>query len=303
MTQNTVFAFYHFTPLPDFEHLQEPLKALMLREKIRGSILLASEGVNGTVAGPDAGIKALIAHFHAIPELAGLEGKYSYAEDQPFGRAKVRLKKEIVAMGVEGIDPLQSVGTYIEPEDWNALIEDPDTVLVDTRNDYEFAIGTFKGAIDPETTAFRDFPEWAEQNLAEAKGKKIAMFCTGGIRCEKATALVKSLGHDQVFHLKGGILNYLEKVPKVQSLWEGECFVFDDRVSIDHDLQPGHHDLCHACRRAITEEDKTLDSYTPGVSCKYCISEKTDEQRARFAERQRQIALARARGEEHLGQD
>jgi UPF0176 protein len=223
----------------------------------------------------------------------------------PFLRLKVRLKREIVSMGVPGTDPNAIVGTYVAPEAWNALISDPDTVLIDTRNDYEVAIGTFEGAVDPKTKTFREFPEWFREFRAklESEGRtpKVAMFCTGGIRCEKATSFVKAEGIDDVFHLEGGILKYLETVPEQDSKWQGECFVFDERVSVRHDLTPGSYDMCHACKRPITEADKQHAAFESGVSCPHCISEMSDEQRARFAERQKQIDLAKARGEKHMG--
>ena len=251
------------------------------------------------------GIETALSALRAIPGAADLEAKFSEADEMPFLRLKVRLKKEIVTMGVPGTDPNALVGTYVEANEWNDLISDPDTVLIDTRNDYEYAIGTFEGAIDPETKTFREFPEWFREFRAklEAEGRspKVAMFCTGGIRCEKATSFVKSEGIEDVFHLKGGILKYLETVPETDSKWRGECFVFDERVSVKHDLTPGEYDMCHACKRPITDADKAEASYVPGVSCPHCIDEMSDEQRARFAERQKQIDLARQRGQEHMG--
>ncbi|MDA8903915.1 rhodanese-related sulfurtransferase, partial [Porticoccaceae bacterium] len=235
------------------------------------------------------------------PGLENIDTKESLDDEIPFYRTKVKLRKEIVTMGVEGIDPRQVVGTYVKPEDWNDLISDPDVLVVDTRNDYEVQIGTFKNAIDPKTTSFREFPEWANNNIDRASNKKIAMFCTGGIRCEKSTAYMKEQGFDQVYHLEGGILKYLEKVPKDQSLWQGECFVFDNRVAVDQDLKRGSYDQCHACRMPITEQEKNLDSYQEGLSCHHCYGILSEEQKQRFAQRQKQVQLAKARGEKHIG--
>jgi len=295
----TVAALYCFAPLPQYESLREPLAELCCTNGIKGTLLLAAEGINGTVAGTQPAIEKLVAYITSIPELANPELKYSNATEMPFYRMKVRLKREIVTMGVDGIDPLKSVGTYIAPKDWNALIADEDTVVVDTRNDYEYAIGTFEGALDPNTKTFREFPKWVEQNRDKLEGKKIAMFCTGGIRCEKATAFVKGLGFDDVFHLKGGILKYLEDVPKEESMWNGECFVFDERVAIGHGLTESNIELCRACRRPITSEDKLSQFFEEGISCAGCYDERTPEDRARFAEREKQVKLAKLRGSSH----
>ncbi|GLU25945.1 MULTISPECIES: oxygen-dependent tRNA uridine(34) hydroxylase TrhO [Brucella/Ochrobactrum group] len=295
----TVAALYCFARLPQYESLREPLAELCCTNGIKGTLLLAAEGINGTVAGTQPAIEKLVAYITSIPELANPELKYSNATEMPFYRMKVRLKREIVTMGVDGIDPLKSVGTYIAPKDWNALIADEDTVVVDTRNDYEYAIGTFEGALDPNTKTFREFPEWVEQNRDKLEGKKIAMFCTGGIRCEKATAFVKGLGFDDVFHLKGGILKYLEDVPKEESMWNGECFVFDERVAIGHGLTESDIELCRACRRPITAEDKLSQFFEEGISCAGCYDERTPEDRARFAEREKQVKLAKLRGSSH----
>jgi UPF0176 protein len=294
-----VAALYRFARLEHFQSLQEPLAQLCCSSGIKGTLLLAAEGINGTVAGSVEAIDRLVAFLEAEPAIAGMELKYSYAGEMPFKRMKVRLKKEIVTMGVEDIDPLQSVGTYVQAQDWNALISDPDTIVIDTRNDYETAIGTFANAVDPQTKTFREFPQWVENHREELEGKKIAMFCTGGIRCEKATAFVKGLGFDDVFHLKGGILKYLEEVPAEESRWEGECFVFDERVSIGHGLVEGEAELCHACRNPIAPEDKLSPLFAEGVSCPKCYHERTEEDRARFAERQKQVKLAKLRGEKH----
>ncbi|MEM0900772.1 MAG: rhodanese-related sulfurtransferase [Pseudomonadota bacterium] len=296
-----IAALYHFARVNRAVELQAELKSLCEGASITGTLLLASEGINGTVAGSRDAIDQLIAFLHAQPEFAALEHKESSSEKLPFYRLKVRVKKEIVTMGVPAINPNEIVGTYVEPQDWNDLISDPDTVVVDTRNDFEFAIGTFENAVDPETKSFRDFPDWVHRNENRLKGKKIAMFCTGGIRCEKATAYVKQLGHDQVFHLKGGILKYLENVPRGESKWQGECFVFDERVSVEHGLQVGTHSLCRACRMPLSPEHLKSDQFESGVSCPHCFEKSTERDRQRFAERQRQVELARSRGERHVG--
>ena len=290
-----VAALYRFCRLDAFEDLRAPLAAFCCGEGIKGTLLLAREGINGTVAGTPGSIDALIDWLNAIPALAGLDVKYSGAAEMPFQRMKVKLKREIVTMGVEGIDPLQSVGAYVEPKDWNALISDPDTIVIDTRNDYEVSIGTFERAINPETRTFRDFPAWIDPRAAELAGRKVAMFCTGGIRCEKATAYVKSLGVEDVFHLKGGILKYLEDVPAQESLWQGECFVFDERVSLSHGLAEGQAELCRACRMPIGPDERASPKYRLGVSCPHCFDERSEADRARYAERQRQMELVAAR--------
>ncbi|TIS91893.1 MAG: rhodanese-related sulfurtransferase [Mesorhizobium sp.] len=297
-----VAALYRFARLEAFDSLRVPLAAFCCERGIRGTLLLAHEGINGTVAGSEAAIAALIDHLESIEGLAGLEVKYSSAAEMPFYRMKVRLKREIVTMGVENIDPAASAGTYVAPADWNALISDANTIVIDTRNAYEVSIGTFKGAVDPATTSFREFPAWVEQHRDELDDRKIAMFCTGGIRCEKATAYVKSLGFEDVFHLKGGILKYLEEVPAEESLWQGECFVFDERVSVSHGLVEGEAELCRACRHPLTGEDRLSPKYAVGVSCPHCFDARSDEDRARYAERQRQVELAHARGDRrHIG--
>ena len=292
-----VAALYRFCRLDRFEAMKTPLAGFCRSRGIKGSLLLAPEGINGTVAGSEAAIAELIAHLQSFPEIDGLEVKYSAAAaGMPFHRMKVRLKREIVTMGVEGIDPGASAGAYVAPSDWNALIADPDTIVVDTRNDYEVRLGTFRGAVDPATKSFREFPQWAEAHMAEFASRKVAMFCTGGIRCEKATAYVKSLGIDEVFHLKGGILKYLEEVPAAESLWQGECFVFDERVSVSHGLAEGEAELCRACRQPLTREDRLSAHYVAGVSCPHCHAARSDADRARYAERHRQVALAETRG-------
>ncbi|QZD90276.1 rhodanese-related sulfurtransferase [Qipengyuania aurantiaca] len=300
-----IAALYHFTRFEDPAALRPALFACAEANGVRGTLLLAQEGINGTIAGGDAGIEAVLDHIRSLPGCEGLDWKESRAAEMPFHRTKVRLKREIVTMGQPDLDPVDGVGTYVEAQDWNALIADPDTILIDTRNDYEVAIGTFEGAIDPETKSFREFPEWFRARRAEfeAEGRtpKIAMFCTGGIRCEKSTAFVKAEGLDEVYHLKGGILKYLEDIPEDQSRWQGECFVFDERVSVKHGLDVGSHSLCRACRRPLAEADLTHEHYEEGVSCHQCFPERSDEQRARYRERQRQEKLAAARGEEHIG--
>lgn len=298
-----VCAMYKFVTLDNFEQLRQPLLDEMLRLDVKGTLLLAKEGINGTVAASRESIDALLNWLKRDPRLADISYKESYDEENPFYRTKVKLKKEIVTMGVEGIDPKRVVGTYVKPQDWNALISDPDVVLVDTRNDYEVGIGTFKGALDPKTKTFREFPQYVRDNLDPAKHKKVAMFCTGGIRCEKSTAYLKEQGFEEVFHLEGGILKYLEDVPATDSLWEGECFVFDNRVTVNHQLEKGIYDQCHACRRPITEDDKAHEHYAAGVSCHQCFDEYSEEQRERFRARERQMQLARERGENHIGDD
>ncbi len=298
-----VCAMYKFVTLDNYQDLQQPLADEMKRLGVRGTLLLAAEGINGTVAATREGIDGLLDYLKQDPRLADISYKESYDESNPFYRTKVKLKKEIVTMGVEGIDPKRVVGTYVKPADWNALISDPDVVLVDTRNDYEVNIGTFKGALDPKTKTFREFPQYVKENLDPAKNKKVAMFCTGGIRCEKSTAYLKEQGFDEVYNLEGGILKYLEEVPAEQSMWEGECFVFDNRVAVNHSLEKGIYDQCHACRRPITEDDKQHAHYEQGVSCHQCFDEYSDEHRERFRAREKQMQLARERGETHIGDD
>ena len=299
-----VAALYKFVPLPDFESLKPGILDTCVENDVRGSILLASEGINGTISGPPDGVHAVLAYLRADERLSDLVHKESFASKRPFIRAKVNLKREIVTMGVTGVDPTTRVGTYVKPSDWNALIADPDVILVDTRNDYEYGIGTFEGAIDPQTTNFREFPDWVRENDALLKGKpKVAMFCTGGIRCEKATSFLLDEGFEDVYHLEGGILKYLEEIPESDSMWSGDCFVFDQRVSVRHGLVEGDYDMCHGCRNPIDDDDKATEQYVYGVSCPRCYEKTTEEQKRSFAERQKQIALARARNEEHLGVD
>ncbi len=296
-----VAALYRFARLARYRELKSPLAEFCCARGIRGTLILANEGINGTVAGTDEAVAELIAYLNSWPEFAEAEIKYSTAEKMPFYRMKVRLKREIVTMGVPDIDPLLAAGTYVEAKDWNGLIADKDTILIDTRNDYEVKIGTFRGAIDPGTKAFTEFPAWIAANRERLEGKNIAMFCTGGIRCEKATAYVKGLGVENVFHLKGGILKYLQDVPADESRWEGECFVFDERVSVGHGLIEGEAELCRACRSPLTAEAKQTAHYEAGVSCPACFDKRTEADRARYGERQKQIRLALARGERHIG--
>lgn len=297
----TIAAFYHFARFDDPDALRPGLRAVAERHGVTGTILVAPEGVNGTIAGDERGVDAVIGALRALPGCSGLDWKISHASDPPFGRLRVRLKKEIVTMGQPDVDPTQGTGHYVAPADWNALIADPDVAVIDTRNDYEVDIGTFEGAVDPGTASFGEFPEWWQQNAHRFEGKKIAMFCTGGIRCEKSTNFLRGQGVDDVFHLKGGILKYLEEVPGDESLWRGECFVFDGRVSVGHGLQEGPHVLCHGCRRPLLPADLSRPEYEDGVSCHRCATETTEDDKARFRERQRQIRLARARGETHIG--
>lgn len=299
----TIAALYQFTPFDDLEAIKTPLLALCEEVGTKGTLLLAKEGINGTIAGSENAIAQVVEHIRTLPGCANLEVKYSHASEMPFNRMKVRLKREIVTMGEPNIDPRASVGRYVDPHDWNALISDPDVVVIDTRNDYEVGVGTFQGAVDPNTTSFREFPGWFREHreeLLEGK-KKVAMFCTGGIRCEKSTSFLRQEGVDEVYHLKGGILKYLEEVPEKESLWEGDCFVFDERVTVKHGLEEGNYSLCFACRRPVTEEDKTSPAWEEGVSCPYCIDERSEAQRARYSERQRQQQLAKKRGTTHVG--
>jgi len=291
-----VAALYRFARVAEPEGLRAQLQALCTGLDLRGTLLVAAEGLNGTLAGTPEAIARLVEELRALPGFAEMEVKYSDASAMPFHRMKVRLKREIVTMGVADVDPLGGAGRYVAPAEWNALVDDPETVVVDTRNDYEVALGTFRNAIDPQTRSFRDFPAWADRNRDMLAGKRVAMFCTGGIRCEKATAYMRSLGIEDVFHLKGGILKYLEEVPQEQSRWEGECFVFDERVAVVHGLAEGDASLCRACRRPLTAQDRASPLHAEGVSCVHCHDARSDEDRARYAERQRQVELAERRG-------
>lgn len=301
MTKFVVAALYKFVSLPDYKLLQEPLLKLCKENNIKGTLLLAEEGINGTVAGPRAGINALNVFFNNDDRFHQLEYKESFAEKMPFFRIRVRLKKEIVTLGKPEADPSKLVGTYVAPEDWNALIEDPEVVVLDTRNIYEVGVGTFKNAVNPNTVNFRDFPEFVADNLDKTKHKKVAMFCTGGIRCEKASSYMMTQGFEEVYHLKGGILKYLEEVPKEQSLWDGECFVFDQRVSVSHGLEPGEFDQCHGCRHPISLEDKESEKFELGICCPHCYDTIDGRRRQRAASRHKQMVLAKQRNQQHIG--
>lgn len=297
-----IATLYRFVELDNFAELREPLLQVMLDKQVRGTLLLAAEGINGTVAGSRASIDYLLDYLRRDARLRDFDCKESYDDEMPFYRSRVKLKREIVTMGIEDIDPANR-GTYVPPADWNKLISDPDVTLIDTRNDYESAIGSFANAIYANTRSFRDFPSYAARNLDPKKHRKVAMFCTGGIRCEKSTAYLRQQGFDQVYHLQGGILKYLEEVTEAESLWHGECFVFDNRVSVNHALEKGSYDQCHACRLPITDADKTSDKYQAGVSCPACYDSRSSQERNRFREREKQVKLARARGEKHIGAD
>ena len=286
----TVAALYKFAAFDDPAALRAPLLAVCQQQGICGTLLLAREGINGTIAGSADGIAAVLDHIRALPGCGELEVKYSTASVTPFRRMKVRLKKEIVTLGVPGVDPARDVGTYVAPAEWNALIADPDTVVIDTRNDYEVAIGSFDGAIDPQTRSFSEFPAWFRAHREELAGKRVAMFCTGGIRCEKSTAFLRSEGVEDVYHLKGGILAYLEQVPAAESRWHGDCFVFDERVSVGHGLAEGEHSLCRACRMPVSAIDRQSPRFVEGLQCHHCADARSDEDRRRYAERQRQFA-------------
>ena len=303
MNQIVVCALYKFVTLKNFQGLRQPLHNVLEANQVRGTLLLANEGINGTIAGSRTGINNVLNWLRNDPRLSDIDYKESFTDSMPFNRAKVKLKKEIVTLGIEGIDPKRVVGTYVSPSDWNQLISDPEVIVVDTRNDYEFKVGTFKNAINPNTESFREFPRFVKENLDPEKHKKIAMFCTGGIRCEKSTAFLKEQGFGEVYHLKGGILKYLEEVPATETLWEGECFVFDERVTVNLQLEKGNYDQCNACRLPITEVDKASDKYQQGVSCPHCFDKVTDAQKSRFMEREKQMELARQRGEAHIGAD
>jgi UPF0176 protein len=294
-------AFYKFVALPDFAALKAPLLAVCEERGVKGTILLAAEGINGTIAGETTRVREVLDYLRRDPRLADLEHKESGAPRQPFYRMKVRLKKEIVTMGVPTVDPTQLVGTYVKPQDWNRLLDDPEVIVVDVRNDYEVALGTFAGAVNPETRSFSELPEWARNHQGLREKRKVAMFCTGGIRCEKSTAFLRSEGFDEVYHLQGGILKYLETVPESESRWQGECFVFDERVAVGHGLQPGTHELCRSCRNPVGEIEKRSEFYVEGVSCPACYGQKSAAKQEGLRERHRQIELAKRRGEVHIG--
>ena len=296
-----VAALYRFVRLDDYVKLREPLLLRCCEAGVKGTLLLAREGINGTIAGSRAGIDSVITWLRSDRRLADLDWKESHHTDTPFHRMKVKLKREIVTMGVDDVDPTACVGRYATPEQWNALVDDPECLIIDTRNYYEVAIGSFEGAVNPGTESFRDFPEWVRQHLNPEQHKKVAMFCTGGIRCEKSTSFLVSEGFEEVWHLQGGILKYLETMPAEQSRWQGECFVFDSRVAVNHELEKGSYDQCYACRHPITEADKASQHYEKGVSCPRCYGQLTADRQARFTERQKQVELAVARGERHIG--
>lgn len=302
MSKFVVCALYKFVSLPQYREIQHPLQAKMVENQVKGTLLLAEEGVNGTISGSRAGIDSVLGWMETIPEFAGIAVKESMTDEMPFKRSKVKLKKEIVTMGIEGIDPKQLVGTYVAPQQWNDLINDPEVLLIDTRNQYEAAVGAFANAINPRTTTFREFPQYVSQHLDPSVHKKVAMYCTGGIRCEKSTAYLKQQGFEEVYHLQGGILKYLEEIPEEESLWQGECFVFDERVTVNHQLEKGSYDQCHACRLPISEEDKLSEHYQQGISCPACYHDRSDEDKARYREREKQVKLAEIRGEIHIGE-
>ncbi|MDD9901754.1 MAG: rhodanese-related sulfurtransferase [Alphaproteobacteria bacterium] len=296
-----VAALYQFAPLENLKAMQAHLQDICDKNDICGTLLLAHEGINGTIAGSREGIDALKAALLSYPALDNLEYKESFADRQPFHRTKVRIKKEIVTIGIDTVDPCKTVGTYLSPEEWNAVISDPDTIVIDTRNDYEIDIGTFKNSVNPKTETFREFPAWVEKHLHNQKHKKVAMFCTGGIRCEKASSYMKQAGFEEVYHLKGGILKYLEDTPPAKSLWDGACFVFDQRVAVSHGLALTDYTLCASCRCPVSAEDRKSAKYTEGVCCPACANTITDDRKTRSAERQKQVLLAEARGEKHIG--
>ena len=299
-------ALYKFVTLENYSALQAPIHKACEAYHIKGTILLAREGINGTIAGLPENIFKVLDFLRTEAAFEGkfatLEHKESFADEHPFYRMKVKLKKEIVTMGVPSVNPNNTVGTYVKPEDWNALISRQDVIVLDTRNDYEVHIGTFKGAVDPKTTTFREFPEYIAQNLDKTKHKKVAMFCTGGIRCEKASSYMLEQGFDEVYHLQGGILKYLETVPESESLWQGECFVFDQRVAVKHGLAKGDYDQCYACRMPLSPAELESPQYTAGISCPHCYSSLTEEKKKSLTERQKQVILAKERGEQHIGE-
>lgn len=307
MSTYLVAALYKFVELPDFEQLRDPLFAFCEQHEVKGTLLLAREGINGTISGPEAGVRAVLQRLRQDPRLADLVHKESWAEKAPFYRLKVKLKKEIVTMGVPDLATAEMVGEYVLPEQWNDLISQPDVVLVDTRNDYEVGIGTFRGALNPHTSSFSEFPAWVAEQRKEGgvlhNNPPVAMFCTGGIRCEKSTAFMRSQGFDKVYHLQGGILKYLEEIPEEQSMWDGDCFVFDERVSVRHGLERGDYDFCRACRMPIGDTEMATEQYEEGVSCPYCYGTHTPEQEQRFRDRQQQVELAQQRHETHIGAD
>jgi UPF0176 protein len=301
MTDLLTAAFYKFVELKDFRSLREPLLAFCESQKVKGTILLAEEGVNGAIAGASNNVRAVLEYLRRDSRLADLAHKESYAKEMPFYRMKVKLTREIVTLGVPGVSPTKQVGKYLKPHEWNRLLEDPDVVLIDTRNDYEVRIGAFKGAIDPKTKSFSELPNWLREQASLKNKPKVAMYCTGGIRCEKSTAFMLSEGFDEVYHLQGGILKYLEEVPEEHSRWEGECFVFDERVSVGHGLKVGNYELCRSCREPVSTEDRASPLFERGVSCPRCHGSRSGEEVANLRERQRQVELAKSRNDTHIG--
>ena len=296
-----VAALYKFVSLDDFADIQQPLLDVCNAADVKGTLLLAHEGINGTVAGSRAGIDKMLAWLRSDPRLADLPHKESYTSEPPFLRMKVKLKKEIVTIGIPEVSPTKTVGTYVQGKEWDALLDDPDVVVIDTRNEYEYAVGTFENAVNPHTETFREFPDYVRENLDPKKNKKVAMFCTGGIRCEKASSFMLEEGFEEVFHLDGGILKYLEQTSPQEQKWQGECFVFDERVTVDSELNKGSYDMCHACRMPITKAEQERPEFEAGVSCHYCIDKRTEAQKAAAREREKQMQLATQRGEQHLG--
>ena len=301
-----VDAFYKFFEVPNILELQNSLKLILSKTEIKGTILIAKEGINGTIAGKKDEMTLALKKIWDLNFLMDLEPKYSFAYKNPFFRMKIRQKKEIVTIGLPEISPNKSVGKYIKPENWNDLLSDKDLLLIDTRNSYEVSIGSFENSLNPKINSFREFPDWVTKNLInkdpEIKNKKVAMFCTGGIRCEKSTSYLKSIGFDKVYHLEGGILKYLEKIPKNESKWKGSCFVFDYRVSVDHNLELGHYEMCFACRMPISSTDKMNKYYVKGESCHHCFESSNEKQKKRFKERQKQIEISRKKDQCHIGQ-
>lgn len=296
-----VAALYKFVSLPDFAEIKAPLLAVCNDNGIKGTLLLAAEGINGTVSGSREGIDAMLAWLRSDERLVDLEHKESYSDEMPFLRMKVKLKKEIVTIGIPEVSPTKTVGTYVQGKDWDALLDDPEVVVIDTRNEYEYAVGSFENAVNPHTETFREFPDYVRNNLDPKKHKKVAMFCTGGIRCEKASSFMLEEGFEEVFHLEGGILKYLEQTQPEEQKWQGECFVFDERVTVDSQLNQGKYDMCHACRMPITKADQQRAEFEAGVSCHHCIDKRTEAQKAAAREREKQVRLAAQRGEQHIG--
>lgn len=300
MNKYVIAALYKFVELPDFKDLQEPLKRLCLKEDIRGTLLLAEEGINGTISGTRLGIDAVLSHLSSDSRMKDLKHKESYAKSLPFRQIKIRLKKEIVTLGIPKINPNKLVGQYVKAKNWNELISCPEVIVIDTRNDYEVEIGTFKKAKNPKNKYFREFPQYVKNNFDPSVHKKVALFCTGGIRCEKASSYMLTQGFKEVYHLQGGILKYLETIPKNKSFWEGECFVFDNRVTVNHSIEQGSYDQCFGCRHPVPETDKMSKYYKLGVFCPKCYNSRSDQQKARAHERQRQIQIAKLRNKTHI---